>query len=212
MNWRNSTTLAAVALLACTPKYGQRVPDELVSRLPFETRIELLEAENELAVAIDRRDEAENEISRARDGLRRAKSRLSAAKDEIDRADDAKSTEIALLAVEEASFRVEFLRAQQEVNVAKLELERLSLRCAMAKFELARLTAARKAKVEGAEALDAAEFEAQTQSCDEEVKTRRAELKTNWVDQAEAAKAVWETKRTALAKKTFDARASPYVE
>ena len=138
--------------------------------------------------------------------------RLSSAEDEVDRAQDPKSKEIAELAVDEANTRVEYLRAQQEVNVARRELEQLQLQCAMARFELARLTAARKAKVEGAEKLEPAEFESQAKACDEEVKAKRAELKANQQTVAETAKAAWETKKTALAKKTFDARASPYVE
>lgn len=35
---------------ACGPSYGMRVPDSLVKKLPYETRIELLEAENDLGL------------------------------------------------------------------------------------------------------------------------------------------------------------------
>lgn len=213
---RTPPLLAVAALGAlfcgCSPKYGMRVPDELVTKLPYETRIELLEAENELAVAIDKRDEAHNEIARARDALRRAKDRLSAADDEVDEAEDAVSREVAELALQEASARVEWLRARQAVNVARLEIEELALRCAFARYELARLEAARKAKVEGSESLSVEEFGGQVKACDEEVKTRRAELKGAAEAEAELAKASWEKHKTALAKKTFDARASPYVE
>ena len=37
----------------CGPK---RVPTDLINRLPYEARIELLEAENDLALAIDHLD------------------------------------------------------------------------------------------------------------------------------------------------------------
>ncbi|MBX5483782.1 MAG: hypothetical protein IRZ16_18315 [Myxococcaceae bacterium] len=200
------------AFFACAPRYGMRVPDELVARLPYETRIELLEAENELAVAIDKRDEAENDVLRARDGLRRAKARLSAAEDEVDRAEDPKSKEIAHLAVEEAESRVTYLRARQEVNVARLDLMQLQLRCAMARFELARLEAARKAKVEGAEDLSLETFQNQVKDCEAEVAERQKELQKDQEAAAAEAKAVWDTKKAALAKKTFDTRASPFVE
>jgi hypothetical protein len=206
--------LALLALLAsaCGPRYALRVPNDVVKNLPFETRIELLEAENELAIAIDRRDEAANEILRARDHLRRAKDRLDAAEDEVDNAEDAVSEEIAALALAEAEARVTWLRAQQEVNVRKLDIEELSLRCAVARYEQSRLEAARKTKVEGSEHLDPKAFEEQVKSCDDEVAELRAELKADEQAEADAAKAAWDKEKSALAKKTFDARASPYVE
>ena len=43
------------------------------SKLPYEAKIELLEAENDLALAVDRLDEARAEVSRARDQIRRAR-------------------------------------------------------------------------------------------------------------------------------------------
>lgn len=198
-------------LAACGPAYSMRVPDRLVQRLPYETRIELLEAENALALAIDKVDESANEIARARDNIRRARSRLSAAEDEEDRAPDATSREVAKLAIEEAEARVEYLRARQRLNVGLHEVEQLALRCAFARFELSRLTAARKAKVEGSEGLEPKDFEEQVAECEADVKAERAELAED-TSEEKAAREAWEVKKAALAKKTFDARASPYVE
>lgn len=198
-------------LAACGPAYGRRVPDKLVQRLPYETRIELLEAENALALSIDKVDESANEIARARDNIRRAKSRLGAAEDEEDRAPDATAREVAKLAIEEARARVEYLRARQRLNVGLHEVEQLALRCAFARFELSRLTAARKAKVEGSEALEPKDFEEQVAECEADVKAERAELAED-TSEEKAAREAWEVKKAALAKKTFDARASPYVE
>lgn len=198
-------------LAACGPRYGLRVPEDVVKKLPYETRIELLEAENELALAIDKVDQASSEILRARDNIRRARSRAKAAEEELDRAEDTVSREVAQLTIDEAEARVEFLRARQRLNVALLDVEQLALRCAFGRFELARVTAARKAKVEGIEELDPKEYEAQVSACDAEVKEERAELGANTAEE-KAAREAWETKKTALAKKTFDARTSPYVE
>jgi hypothetical protein len=196
---------------ACGPRYGLRVPDALVTKLPYESRIELLESENDLALAIDRVDEASNEILRTRDALRRAKERRTAAEDEEKRAPDATSREVAKLAIEEAGARVEYLRAKQRLNVARQEVEALSLRCAFARFELARLEATRKAKVEGSEKLEPGKYEAQLSACETEVKAEQATLAAR-IAQEKTAREGWEVKKGALAKKTFDARASPYVE
>lgn len=207
------TVLPVLLLLAaaCGPRYGMRVPDKLVAKLPYESRIELLESENDLALAIDKVDEASNEILRAREALRRAKSREQAAGDEEKRAPDAASREVAKLAIEEARARVEYLRAKQRLNVALREVEELALRCAFARFELARLQAARKAKVEGSEKLDPKKYEAQVSGCEAEVKQERGALAADTA-QEKTAREAWEVKKAALAKKTFDARASPYVE
>ncbi|MFL5318768.1 MAG: hypothetical protein ACJ790_03870 [Myxococcaceae bacterium] len=206
--------IGAVTLLllaGCGPKYGMKVPGSMLDKLPYESRIELLEAENDLAVAIDHRDEAENEVLRTRDALRRAKDRLSAAEDEASDADDKVAKEVAELAVQEANARVDFLRAQQVVNVKKLDIEDISLRCAHARFEMARLGLARKAKVEGSESLDPKAFEEQAKSCDSEVGEMKTALKEQ-TTAAEQARDSWDKQKAALAKKTFDARASPYVE
>lgn len=204
--------LCMLLLLAgCGPRYGKRVDSALVQRLPYETRIELLEAENDLAIAIDKMDEAQNEISRTRDQLRRAKDRRGAASDEVGAAKDATSHEVAELAVKEADARVDYLYARQDVNVSKGDIEQLTLRCASARFELARLTAARKAKVEGSERYDPKDFEAQVKHCDLEVAERRADLKDGNARFTKARDA-WDVQKQALARKTFDARASPFVE
>ncbi len=198
-------------LAACGPRYGMRVPDDMVKKLPYETRIELLEAENDLAVAIDRVDTSQGEILRARDNIRRARSRAEAAEEELDRAEDTVSREVAQLTIEEAEARVEYLRARQRLNVDLLEVEELALRCAFARFELARAKAARKSKVEGSEELELKDFEEQIAECEAEVKEERAEL-TGSTAEEKAAREAWEAKKAALAKKTFDARTSPYVE
>jgi hypothetical protein len=198
-------------LAACGPRYGMHVPDRMVEKLPYETRIELLEAETELALAIDKLDEASSEILRARDNIRRARSRAEEAEQELDRAEDPISREVAQLTIEEAGARVVYLRARQRLNVSLREVEQLALRCAFARFEVARVTAARKAKVEGSEELDPKKFEDQASECAAEEKEERAELAQESSDM-KAAREAWEAKKAALARKTFDVRTSPYVE
>jgi hypothetical protein len=195
----------------CSGRYGQRVPKELVSKLPYESRIELLEAENELAVAIDRVDEADSEILRTRQALRRARSRLSAAHDEVGEAGDSEAKAVARLAVDEGKARVEMLHRRQRVNVESKEIEELALQCAVARFELARLTVARKAKVQGSERFVHANFEKQIARCDADLtKARAGGVKAR--ERLAQAKQEWDAKKEALAAKSFDARATPFVE
>jgi hypothetical protein len=198
----------AVGTTGCGAK---RVPNDVLEKLPYESRIELLEAENELALAVDHLDEAGNEVSRTRDAIRRAKDRRSSAKNEVGDAKDVSSREVSQLAVEEAEARVEFLRARQQVNVANESFQEIELSCARERFELARVNVARKAKVKGAESLNPESFEKQVKSCEAALADRRKEIKEKR-QKAESAKTDWEKRKTVLARKTFDARASPYVE
>ncbi len=192
----------------CGPK---RVPPQMLERLPYESKIELLESENDLAVAVDKLDEAQSEIARARDQIRRAKERLNAAEKEVGAAEDAKSRDIAELAVAEAKSRVEYLRARQQLNVTEESLATQNLDCAVTRHELSKFNAARKAKVEGSEALDPSSFEGQVKRCEEQYAEQRVKAK-EVSEQTESVKAEWEKNKAQLARKTFDARASPFVE
>jgi hypothetical protein len=200
----------ACAQVACA-SYNKRIPDTVVARLPYEARIDLLEAENELAIAIDHVDEAQNEMNRTRLSIRRAKDKRRAAKDDVGDAKDQGSKEVAELAVQEAEARVDYLRARQEVNEDNVDIQEFALQCAQARYQLARLTAARKSKVEGSEKYNPKEFEEQSKQCDAELAKRRAGFKRE-NEHVVKAKSAWDRQRQALAQKTFDARSSPYVE
>lgn len=189
----------------------RRVPIDVLEQLPYEAKIELLEAENDLALAVDRLDEARAEVARAREQIRRGRDRYSAARDEVSAASDANSKEVAELAVSEADKRVEWLRAKQKVNVREEDLADQNLTCAEARYELARLTAARKAKLKGSETLDPEQFEGQLKRCEEDYAEEKEKAKEVGAE-AESMRADWDQARAALAKKTFDARASPFVE
>ena len=202
--------LCAVVLLS-TGCGLRRVPLKVLEQLPYEAKIELLEAENDLALAVDRLDEARAEVNRARDQIRRGKDRYSAARDEVSAAADENSKVVAELAVTEADKRVEWLRAKQKVNVREEDLAEQNLTCAEARYEVARLTAARKAKLEGSETLEPEKFEAQLKGCEDDYAALKEKAKEVGAE-AETMRADWDPARAALAKKTFDARASPFVE
>ena len=53
--------LAVLLALAagCGGRYSTKVPDSMVRQLPYESKIDLLEAENDLFIAYDKVDEAE---------------------------------------------------------------------------------------------------------------------------------------------------------
>jgi hypothetical protein len=211
--FRNAVVISAWSTFALLVACGgaKRVPSGILEKLPYESRIELLEAENDLALAVDHLEEARNETARTRRAIRRAKDRKSGASKEEDQANDAPSRDVAHLTVQEAEARVDYLRARQKVNESEEKIQEVSLRCALARFELARVGIARKAKVKGSEDLDPKAFENQVKSCEKDVDDRRNDNKEN-LKKLAGAREAWDRERTTLAKKTFDARASPYVE
>ncbi len=203
--------LLGVGVLLAAGCGVRRVPDGIIDKLPYEARIELLEAENDLALAVDRLDEARNEVLRTRELIHRAKDRLRAANSEVSNAADALSRDVAQLAVTEAEARVDYLKARQRVNVMEEDLGTLFLRCAYTRFEQSRLLAARKAKLEGSESLDPVDFENDVKACDARHAEAKASMKSTEVE-ATTLRASWDASKEKLAKKTFDARASPFVE
>ena len=213
---RRSPRLTALAGLltfaaACGGKYNHKVPDDLVRSLPYESKIDLLEAENDLFIAYDRVDETENEVNRTRDQIRRAKHAEGIAGDEVGQAKDPATKEVAQLTVEEVRARIEYLRARQTLNVQLREVEEVARLCAVARYQLARLLAVRKAKLKGSEGYKPEDFERQAKSCDAEVAERRKSLKRD-EELLSKTRGEWEKRKEVLAKRTFDARASPYVE
>jgi len=207
-----TTALWALLLLAgCGGKYGRTVPDDMVSKLTYEDKVDLVEAENDLFVAYDRVDDAENEILRTRDQIRRAKKSVSLAGDEIGQAKDPGTKDLAILSRDEAAARVDYLRAKQDWNVRNRELDELNRTCAITRYQLARLSAVRKVKVPGSERYDPKDFERQVKTCEADLADRRKAAKPER-ERMEKARAEWEKKRDVVARKSFDARASPFVE
>ena len=197
-----------VVVCSCGLKH---VPSALLEKLPYEAKIELLEAENDLAVAVDRLDEARAEIVRAKEQLKRAKDRENDAEREVGAASDPTSKDVAKLAVAEADTRVEWLRAKQKLNLGEESIAEQNLQCAIAHYELARLKAARKAKIEGSERLSEETFTNQAKECDDKTAAQKVKQQQD-VASAEKVRETWEAARLALAQRTFDARASSFVE
>jgi len=212
MTLRTTACLWVVLVAAgCGGKYGRTVPNDMVNQLTYENKIDLVEAENDLFVAYDKVDEAENEILRTRDQIRRAKKSESLANEEIGQAKDQPTKDVAQLARDEAQARLDYLRTKQALNVSNRSLDELNRTCAVARYQLARLQAVRKVKVPGSERYDPKDFEKQVASCQAELADKKKGSKPEQ-ERMEKARAEWEKKRDLLARKTFDARASPFVE
>lgn len=201
----------AAALFGCGLK---RVSPDVVTRLPIEAKIELLEAENDLYAAIDRYDEAVDRALHTREELRRARARIGEAKEARSRASDAKDPrqrEISALAVEEAHQKRDFLDEWVEVQWALVEVEEANLDVGRARYEHAKAILAKKTNTQGSEKLDPASFEVQVKRYAERAQAVLAVAEARR-KRAEEVRSGWNTTRRALAQKTGGALGSAWVE
>ena len=140
----------------------------MVGQLPYENKIDLLEAENDLFIAYDQVDETENEVARTRDQIRRAKRAEGLASDEVGQAKDPASRKWPSSRWRRSGpHRVPPCPADPER--ANREVEEVARQCAIARYQLARLLAVRKAKIKGSEGYKPEDFERQVKTCDAEV-------------------------------------------
>ena len=91
MSLRVSLIALSFLALAAAGCGAKRVPNDVLDKLPYESKIELLEAENDLALAMDHLDEAHSEVTRTYQAIQRAKDRRSSAKGEVGDAKDSKT-------------------------------------------------------------------------------------------------------------------------
>jgi hypothetical protein len=201
----------AVTISGCGIK---RVDPEVVARLPLENKIELLEAENDFYIAVDRHDEAVDRALHTREDYRRARERISEAKDARSRAKDSndpRQIDVANMAVEEAYEKRDWLDSWLDVQWALVAAEEANLDTARGRYERAKAALCRKANVKGSEKLDMASFDSQVKKLEERAK-RIAQDADNERKKAEEVRAKWNTTRRALAQKTGGALGSPWVE
>lgn len=190
-SWR---WLPLVLLVGCVPGRGQRVPEEMLARIPFAGRVELLDAEDELALAQQRVEEAARDEAKLKEEIRSAESHLSRAEAAADRQ---KSPKLEELAVNEARARLKYLYARDDAEQRNRKAAELQLQCARARLELARVKVVQKVKVKGAEQLPLESFEKQVDRCSAQLEERHVELRTQQA-KMRAARSDWESRKLAL--------------
>ncbi len=196
--WRMPALLGAVILAvgvsACGASSASRIPSERVDEalrdeFPVEGRRWAFEAENEVIIALDRRDAARAALAAASDRVARAE----AWEDVADRSGKAKAPVAALVA---------WRKEQRRQRVARLEEAEVEVYCARAAFEL---TKARLAVRFGlpVKARYLVPFEAQYEACAQEQAQASAAVQDA---ESRAGKALerWRDSRREYVSKTGD--------
>ncbi len=198
-----------LALAACAPSVSRRVPPAAVAALPLERRLTLLDAENGLLAATDARDAQEERVQAAGEARHAAERRLREAENARDKGAVKEDTARAALA--EAEARKTFAERDRELQKKRLELADAELLVADARFEESRAAEVEAASLPGAGGIHRSDYADQVAEL-EKSRARKAAEASAVQAQADAARAAWNAARASLAKLTFGAQGSVWVD
>lgn len=179
-------TLAAGLGFGCAAPPKLRVDASVLERITIENKLLLFDAENELNIAIDSRDQVVDEIEQIKEIVDRARQKREVAirdSEVFSDKGDAEKAKLAVLRAEALDARVTFLKAKLEWARQRLEKERAKLIVARSQFELAKAQLVKKNNVPGASDLELADFESQVEDykadvneADEDIQEAAAEM------------------------------------
>jgi hypothetical protein len=206
--------LLAWSIVACGPSVSLRVEQRSLRDLPLESRLDLLDAENDLFAAVDRRDDAEQIIDDAKVALHRADQRVSEAERNLDQARnrrDAAGIEVGKLAIQEARAHRRVQDWQVDLARDALDVEEARLLVAQARFERAKAEVARKAKTAGAGELKLKDFDRQVENLQKHVKDVQQDADKEQ-KRSEKDRQNWQALSRQLAELTGGAQGSAWVQ
>jgi chromosome segregation ATPase len=204
----------AAMFAACGPSVSLRVEQRSLKDLPLESRLDLLDAENDLFAAVDRRDDAEQGIDDARVALRRADKRVSEEDHDLDQARDrrdAAGIEVGKLAVQEAKAHRRVKEWDLDLAKGNLDVEEARLLVAQGRFERAKADVARKARTAGAADLKLKDFDRQVDDLQKHVKDVQNDV-DKLSKRSEKDRQKWQALSRQLAELTGGAQGSAWVQ
>ncbi len=205
---------AAIAVASCRSAPKLRVDKDVLDKITIENKLLLFDAENELNIAIDSRDQVVDEIEQIKDDVKRMqKKRDVALRDEDLFSDkgDKERANIATARAAEAAAHIDYLRARLDWVRERLVRERAKLVVAKAQFELAKARLVKKNNVPGASDIDLADFEGQVANYTKDVEGSSGDIK-DAESEMKAAEQQWAVAVKALQSATGGALGSRWLE
>jgi chromosome segregation ATPase len=184
---------ALVAGAGCRSAPKLRVDMDVLDKITIENKLMLFDAENELNIAIDSRDQVVDEIEQLKEDIRRIQKKREVALRDADTfgdKGDQEHSKISGMRAQEASAHIDYLRARLSWVRERLVKERAKLVVAKAQFELAKARLVKKNNVPGASSIDIADFEAQVENYKKNVDDSSGDIKDKESDM-KAAEAAW---------------------
>jgi hypothetical protein len=203
----------SIALSGCGGM-SYTIDRDLLRDITIENKLLLFDAENDVSIAIDEREQIQRQIRDLRTDIRDAHAQVREADGDRERAqaknESARST-LAERARAVFELKITFLLAQIDLLREKLVVQDRVVLVAETKFELAKAKLVKRNNVYGAADVDLTDFEAQVDDAVESARGARQDFAED-EKALVAVKGEWQKAREQLAKDSGGGVGSPWAE
>ncbi|MEE8408159.1 MAG: hypothetical protein V3T05_01010 [Myxococcota bacterium] len=201
------------ALCACS-SLSETVDRDQLAEITVENKLLLFDAENDVSIAIDEREQIQRQIYETKQDLRDAEIQIEEAEIDEDRASvkgDAQRAQLSAMAREVFLLKVDYLEEYLDFLREKLDGQESLIMVAYAKFELAKAKLVKKNNVRGALDIELIDFEEQVDEYVERARENRMDLAER-ATEIEAFKKQWLDRRDQLMAASGGGLGSPWAE
>ncbi len=202
-----------LGLVSCAG-LSHTVDRELLRDITIENKLMLFDAENDVAIALDEREQLVRQVRDLRVEVREVLAQIREAQSDEERAlakNEAEKATLAARAEEVFELQLTVLGARIDLAKDRLQVQERLLRVAEAKFELAKAKLCKRNNVFGAAELELEDFEQQVRETIDEAREASEDLSDDEKALAELV-AVWQQARADLMKASGGGVGSPWAE
>lgn len=190
------------------------VDRSLLKDISIENKLLLFDAENDVSIALDERENIRKQMQETRQDIADAKAKIKEAKSDAERAvqkGDKNAEQIGDLAEDVYEKKIDFLRERISFLRTRLDAQDRMVYVAWARYELAKAKLVKKNNVRGSNDVDLADYEEQV---DKYVETAKEDAESVKQDEAELAKVQqeWLVEREKLLAASGGGLGSSWVE
>lgn len=193
---------------------GYQVERDLLTEVSVENKLTLFDAENNVAISLDERDQIRREIQMVRQQIEDTDKQIREAIEDGERAEDkgdAERANIAVMAEEVFDLKKDFLYEQIGLLRSRLEVQEAYIYVAFAQYELAKAKLVKKNNVRGAQDIELEDFEAQVDEYVEQAKEINQDF-AEYEQEVEQVKQAWLARREELQQASGGGLGSPWAE
>ncbi|MEO0814664.1 MAG: hypothetical protein AAFY60_17515, partial [Myxococcota bacterium] len=205
--------ILALATSACGG-LGYQVDRDLLTEVSVENKLTLFDAENDVSIALDEREQIRREIQQVKQEIKDTDKQIQEAIEDAERAadkGDAEREKVAVMAEEVFYLKQDFLGEQIGLLRERLSVQESYIYVAFAKYELAKAKLVKKNNVRGAQDIDLEDFEAQVDEYVEKAKEMNLDF-AEYEKEVEQVKQVWIARREQLQQASGGGLGSPWAE
>lgn len=193
---------------------GYQVDRDLLNEVSVENKLTLFDAENDVSIALDEREQIRREIQLVKQQIEDTESQIKEAVEDAKRAadkGDAEREKVAVMAEEVFYLKKGFLQEQIGLLRERMKVQESYIYVAFAKYELAKAKLVKKNNVRGAQDIDIEDYEAQVDEYVERAKEMNQDFAA-YEQEVEQVKQAWLTRREELQQASGGGLGSPWAE